>query len=292
MNHTVTITLAHRSLTRKLLGSILAECDMSPRDGEYIPLLNSFEVVLRGEDQRIGRLIETSRQRIPEVAHFVAHGVEYDRDDIARSTMCELRLACRPAGKPVHHFGTKYDLDTPCRGCRSLGYQTGPLRHPFGLIRSRARFLLMSDGEKLVRQDVAGAIDSLIGDRGDLCQAVDSEANQPVPWWQILPRFTMPPMDWEASAMDVSRVCRLCKRSGFQHDEKAGRLFPVPPPTYRLPTLEMERLPDFGASWELFGASPDALGQCRALFVSRRVALLLLDMRVNSLHLVPVRFLT
>lgn len=291
MKHTIQFTYVHQSMRRAKMESILKEAGIPIRQAEYTGMMQRFEITLPADDSRIPTLDDAVLRVFPDVKRFTSHELTYDRYDIEQAVLCIFGVGYPHIGKPVFHFGTKYDIAERCKACGSLGYRVGPLRHPFAKIRSRRRFECFPDGETIVRKDVAEALAKLTGSWDDLVQAIDSDTGKPVSWWQILPRFTMPPMDWDASDLDVSRVCSVCKRACFTENPGAGWERPIAPPTYRIARDKIACLPDFAQSWEIFGPDPRDWGESRILYISRRVALYLLDMKIEAVGLTPVRFI-
>jgi hypothetical protein len=86
----------------------------------------------------------------------------------------------------------------------------------------------------------------------ELRQVLSSREHQPLPWWQIIPEFTMPKMSpaTKGVVQGDPPACTLCRRDGHYNTMKEPEEI-----AYASREVDGGSLPDVVQSWERFGKS-------------------------------------
>jgi hypothetical protein len=252
-----------------------------------------YDTSLDETDPRLPILLESFNAL--NLKPFVRREAVFTTADLKAAPLLELSVNRAPKGDAGICHGTLYDMSMACRRCGTGARQTSALRiKPPSALPKKAMIAQTYMGHVLIAASVATAIRNQVGDTGALRQveAFGKERGQLLPWYQILPEHTMPPMAPETMGVICGtgdeEPCPDCGRDGRFHAGEEPFL-----PAYRVSDLDraLDELPDFVSTWECFHKS--RLGDVLALpqvLISNRVMRVLRNQKVRGAHLTPVRF--
>lgn len=182
--------------------------------------------------------------------------IRWDRiyTDSELSTAPLLRLIVRraPKGEGGPSFGTTYDLSPACRRCGTGAIQETPLvleRSAIRLPESRAIFETL-DGEILVRLRFGHTLMSMGVTGLELRPVLAKVDKAPLPWLQMIPSHTLPPMAASTRGIVREGQCPTCARDGFFNTTLEPEQI-----RYCSPQVRIDLLPDVVQTWECFGNS-------------------------------------
>lgn len=167
---------------------------------------------LDATDSRLGEL--KSALEAASIQYIQRMERSYSVNELAEYPLLLLLVKTRPTeqGGPFH--GTEYDLSTACPICGSGAIQVSPLLVSARLIRSKSQFVQTLHGEVIVSRQIALALREARVDGIELRQVVSHVGREPLPWWQILVRESLPPMDNRSKGILVEQSCPACNRDG------------------------------------------------------------------------------
>lgn len=202
-------------------------------------------------------------------------------------------------------YGTEYDTSHACRTCGTGASQTSPLMIPLKGLPKKGLVCETAKGHLLVATSVADALREAGTSGLELRQALFYRNGEPLPWWQILPAYTLPRMtrsknlirDTEPMSDPTAPKwgCSVCQRDmfAFKGPEPADWL-------YDRQVVDPAALPDVVQSWECFGRSflhddPErhrVRGFAQpAILVKPRVVDLFRRLKVKHARFAPVRIM-
>lgn len=158
-----------------------------------------------------------------------------------------VRRAPRGSGGP--RAGAQYDLSHACKACGTGAIQLGPLRVRKSDLPTKGTIFETRGGELLVAQSLKDALERAHVTGAELRQVLSKRDNDLLPWYQLMPTMSLPPMVVSASAVVRSRPCTACDRDGYFDDGfgsgvlRYGR------------NLDFKALPDIVRTYEHFGNS-------------------------------------
>lgn len=173
---------------------------------------------------------------------------KYDEHDFEMTPFSRLSLDMAPRGDAGPSYDTQYDLTCGCPRCGTGSPQTSALRIRPSRLRLKLPIAEVGQGETIISEELAQSLFRLIGHTTDLRQCEEQGTHEPVPWWQILPAYTMPPMLPDKSGIVTEEQCPACKQEGFFH----GSVIEF---TYDMTLEEAKALPPIVGTWERFGHS-------------------------------------
>ncbi|QDV91411.1 hypothetical protein RAS2_25100 [Phycisphaerae bacterium RAS2] len=153
-----------------------------------------------------------------------------------------------PSG-PSH--GTTYDLSNACPQCGCGAVQTSPFYAPAKSL-PRTGLLCASNTEVFVAEKLADAFRRAEVTGLELRQVLSAREHEALPWWQIIPRFTMPKLSPATKGIVRSDPppCTLCGRDGHFNTMKEPEEI-----VYSSAEVDAAALPDIVATWECFSVS-------------------------------------
>jgi hypothetical protein len=196
-----------------------------------------------------------------------------------------LRRADQGMGGPSE--GTAYDVSEACPRCGVGARQVGPLKLKGYEIRSpKGKLFPTAHGEWLFAEEVANRLSTFSG--LELRQAVDVISGKPLPWYQALAEYELPPK--ARTTVGVKGFgCPHCGRGGHFHDGQVPPLF-----VYDRSHLNITDVPDASHTFEHFrwGTVKEPLDEsCFAqphLIIKPAVVTALREAKVRQLQFYPV----
>lgn len=150
-------------------------------------------------------------------------------------------------------LGTFFAEGQGCPRCSCGAPQISPVRLvasalPKGLVCQSA------GGRMHIRDTLATELQLAFPGIGELRQAEKRRSFEKLPWFQILPQHTLPPMEPVPSQLVLSKdwACPVCHRTGYGFSSKNPKL---PQAVYRLPPALRRERPYWLNTWECFGPS-------------------------------------
>jgi hypothetical protein len=228
---------------------------------------------------------ELKAQGFGEQAVYVRRERVYTEHELISAPLLWISINRAPKGEGGPRYGTQYDLSGACDRCGCGAVQVSPLRLRPSDPPAKAAIFETLDGEILVAEHIARAIQKEGISGVDLRQAVSSTNGIMLPWFQILPGSELPAMDPSTEGVVRSDHCPKCACDGYFHR---------PPVVIRYKALETARLPDVLQTLEHFGNSvikePFELSHFATplLIVKPRVYQLFKREKVRGIRAVPV----
>jgi hypothetical protein len=191
---------------------------------------------------------------------------------------------------PSH--GTTFDLSSACPRCGTGAVQTSPF---YGPAKSfpKTGLICASSTETFVAEPLADALRRAETTGLELRQARSHREHEPLPWWQIVPRFTMPKMSQATKGIVHDQKlppCPQCGRDGHYHTASEPEQI-----AYASADVEADELPDVVQTWECFsrsGIDPDDFRRSRfadpAILVKPGVFDIFRRMKVKHARFQPV----
>lgn len=220
----------------------------------------------------------------------------YSREDLEQAPLLVLGMDMPGRGNTGPAHGTEYDVSTGCPHCGTGAKQVTALRIRSSVLPRKIRAFPTGMGDVLVRDDLARILQESMTSTAGLRQVEDQQTHIALPWYQLLPTFTLPPLG--PSTTGIKRgappPCTVCRRDGYFANVKE----PFMPVYLRrdLP-VRVDRLPDVCASWECFGKS--SMGDTKntgwhlarpMILISNRLLRVFLEHKVKGVGFTPVRF--
>lgn len=258
----------------------------------------SFDI--NEDDPRLRRAIEALMNR--GQAHTATRRAVYNKEELKKAEILLLSVERPEKGDPQKH--TSYDRSNACSICGTGAEQIGPLRLKSNDLPKRSLVAQTYTAELLLCDELACVITGAIGLSADLRQIEETRSHRPLSWWQILPRYRMPPFAAETQGIVRERPCPRCGQDGY-----FGTMAEPFRPVYRLmsfrdpngwPRADGAEPPDFARTHEHFGNSclnleNDPIRSVHyaqpQIMVSNRVMRVFLDNKVRGVRFVPVRIL-
>lgn len=192
---------------------------------------------------------------------------------------------------PSH--GTTYDLSNACPQCGSGAVQTSPFYAPAKSF-PKSGMICYASTEVFAAEALADGLRRAETTGLELRQVQSSRDNVPLPWWQMIPRSTMPKMSGNTKGITRSEKpppCPVCQRDGHYHTVKEPMEI-----IYNSTDVLLDSLPDVVQTWECFGVSGIDRENFRrsrfaapAILVKPRVFDIFRKLKGKHAHFAPVR---
>lgn len=242
---------------RRETGKTAIYCEMDMADPRYAAFLTLLQQ--RGMQYPDDTRAADYKERFEAVLH--SKGVTWSIGPIDHIyTDAELR-ACPfvhviIARAEIRAFGPKYDttydLASACRECGSGAVQTSPFYAPVKSM-PKSGLVCRSSTEYFVAEPVVDAMRRAEVTGLELRQVLSSGEHKPLPWWQIIPKVTMPKVSPATKGLiqdESLPPCPLCRRDCHCH------VFLEPEElAYSKTEVDPDALPDVVQTWERFGRS-------------------------------------
>lgn len=252
-----------------------------------------FLHTLYEDDRRLDELRDLLRRE----------GIQWSEREEHIYTDAELRefplLTIGVDRKPIQgggpEYGTAYDLSNACPRCGTGAVQTSPLMIALAGLPKKGLICSTCLGEILVAERAKMELQNANGSGLELRQTRFYRNNEPLPWWQMIARHTMPRMSPKTRGMKIGsedyverpdfvipgyRPCPECGRDG-----RSGTLDRPLEIVYSRSAIDPRDTPDVTETWECFGrsvkspppgqsvryASPSLLVKPKVLDVFRRL---------------------
>lgn len=180
--------------------------------------------------------------------------------------------------------GTEYDVSHACPRCGVGARQDGPLKLKGYEIRSpKGKLIPTAHGEWLFAEEVADRLSAFSG--LELRQAIDVISGKPLPWFQALADYELPPKA-PATTGIKGFGCPRCGRGGHFHDGHVPPLF-----VYDRSALNLSDVPDMSHTFEHFrwGTITERLWLAQPhLIIKPEVVTALREAKVRHLRFYPV----
>jgi len=267
--------------------------------------LPSFDNLFDSEDHRLSALKELAKREGLNPFERIDH--IYTDAELRSFPLLVFGANRAPIPLGDAQEDLEFDLSEACPHCGTGGVQTSslyvfqPSRLPKkGLICETTR------GHLLVAQSVAETLRSEEIADVELRQTVSLRRHEPLPWWQVLPRYTIPRISKHSKNIvrdteplfnpaDPKRGCPVCERDmfGFKGPEPSDWV-------YDRQTVDPDALPDIVQTWECFGRSVLHDDPVRklvrgfaqpAILVKPRVFDIFRRLKVRGACFQPVRFI-
>ena len=174
----------------------------------------------------------------------------YSDDELMMAPLLAMSVTTAPRGYGGPSYGTEYDLSQACARCGSGAVQVSPLVLRSSQIPKTGSLFLTLDFDFLFGQRLKELLAAEDFRGLELRQARAAKSQNALPWFQLLPRATLPPMAAETKGIVRENPCPQCGRDGYFNDSEAPLEI-----VYRAEQIESDGLPDIVATYELFGYS-------------------------------------
>jgi hypothetical protein len=284
----------------KQLSEIFAELDINESNSNFETIGSSFFVRLRNDDPRLPRLIKALDKLPLDPPYGVRREVEYERKDLEAAEYLILCPTKAEKGQTGPLYETDYDFSTGCPECGTGATQTSPLRITPAALPVKGHVALTLNQEFLVDEFLATELRIDLRGECSLRQVEARRSREPLPWWQILPDVSMPPMDPLTEGVsgfgprEEGEGCTVCHRDAY-----GGGGFEPLIPVYRMTESEQQTLPHFVSTWEHFGRPSRikfktgyTIGLAMPMIVMSNFAMqVFLKNKIKGVSFVPVHFI-
>ena len=216
----------------------------------------------------------------------------YSENDLktAKLLWLAMRTRERGVGGPAH--GTEYDISKACPLCGTGAIQTSPLILKPKQFPKKALMFQTMDDEYLVSSKVQQVLAKEKFSGLEMRQAI-AMATGPVPWYQLIASFVMPPLSKRTKRIirdPLPPPCTRCNRDGHFHTFEEPSMI-----TYDAADVNVNDLPDAAVTWEHFGVGGlqtplnESNFSSTRLLVSQRVFEVLQGQKLRGLCFEPIR---
>ena len=252
--------------------------------------LPSFENLFDSEDPRLCAVIELVQREGFKPFERIDHVyTDQERRIFPLLHLMVERGEIHPFG-PSH--GTTYDLLEGCQRCGCGAVQTSPFYAPRRSF-PKTGLIVQSSTETFVAERLADALQCATLTGLELRQVHSHPDREPLPWWQLMPRITMPRMNTATKGLVRGNPppCTLCRRDGHYHTAREPETI-----VYARKDIDCDVLPDVVQTWECFGKSHIEANDFRrsrfaepAILVQPRVFDIIRKLKVKHARFAPVR---
>jgi len=240
------------------------------------------------DDPRLERLLDLINAEAIE--SFSRREIVYTTGELFDAPLLEfsLRSAERDIEKPI---AEQFDFSSGCPICHSWSKQIGPARLLASGPPKRATAFQTTNNNYYVAEPVRDALAEAHVNGLELRQVVSTKANL-LPWWQMIPKYEMPPMAPETRGIVRDNdlpLCSECHRDGHAHEADEPTLI-----TYRRSQLGGNALPDAALTYECFGITGfDVNGYVAhgRMLISPRIYKVFKALAIRQLRFEPVTIL-
>jgi hypothetical protein len=244
------------------------------------------------DEPRFSALVDLLKHESIEWSERIEH--IYTDGELRRFPLLNLTVDRKPLEAGGPEYGTTYDLSASCPRCGSGAKQTSALMLPLAGLPKSGMLCEAAHGEILVAATLANALREAKLSALELRQARFYRNNEPLPWWQMISTYQMPPMSEATEGVIRSErlpPCPHCQRDG--HYNSATRPTQI---AYDVCVVDPEALPDVVETWERFGRSNidqdfrfSHLGE-PLILVSPKVLDVFRRLKIKGARFQPVRF--
>jgi hypothetical protein len=144
------------------------------------------------------------------------------------------------------------DLIAGCPRCGTGSAEITALVLPESAVPANTSLFTTHAGDTLISDALAQHLRPYIGTSARLTRALRLPDRVPLPWWQIMPLVTLPPMSPESRGMirhavGLRQPCPVCRRDGYFWSGEPVEI------RYDAQALDPANLPDIAVSWERLG---------------------------------------
>lgn len=193
--------------------------------------------------------------------------------------------------------GALYDLSSACPQCGTGAVQVSPLLLVERQLPRKGDLVTTYSGHLLISEHLAQAFREHDVTGVELRQALAKRTQAPLPWWQVLCGYTMPPAGPQTRGLihDISPGwgCPVCNRDMYAEVFSHPLLL-----VYSRSQVDPAALPDIVQTWECFGRSVPRDDPARSLIrgyaqplilIGQKVFAILLDLKVRDTFYTPVK---
>jgi hypothetical protein len=190
---------------------------------------------------------EAKARGFPPGSYSITEVHEFTVQELESSALVLLIARGKPRGLGGPSCGTTYDLSRGCPRCGTGAPQLSPLFVNRNDAPKRSNVWPTLGSELLLDADLSSALDGATG--VEMREARSCGDSRPLPWYQMIPLYELPPMAITTIGTvkeDGPRPCPLCRRDGFFFN---NTLFTI---RYE---LDLAHVPDVSHTYECFGFS-------------------------------------
>ena len=261
---------AYRQLVASL--GLPQEAIVDPPDGHFHVQLEDQDPRLEGLRSGLGAKGFSWFERVDEI---------YSDDELAAFPLLCL-IVPQQVEAALGEEGTRHDRTRGCPRCGTGAPQIAPLFVKRSLLPREAILCRVLRGQIVIAEDAAQAL-AEVGARGVQFGPVEDQSGHPVPWRQIMPDVTLPPMSRTSEWILTEDQCPHCRRDGFFHSRKHSAKI-----VYEGRGVSPDAVGDFAQTWECFGNTKRTIAQPKIL-VRPRTFRHLRDLGIASKQFLPVR---
>lgn len=153
----------------------------------------------------------------PKTSYITREARHFEPPEL-ESPLVWLKATGKPRGLGGPSYGTAYDLSKGCPRCGTGSPQISPLFVRVRDAPARSNVWQTLDGELLVASDLSSALEVATG--VDMRQALSHITSRPLPWFQVIPLYELPPMAPTTvgvyqSDRALMAPCPRCHRDGY-----------------------------------------------------------------------------
>jgi len=217
--------------------------------------------------------------------------INYSKADRLAAVGCAVLASPNSKVQTGVVYGTQYDWSKACMNCGIGRRQAGPLIAKRSQLPKGKMFVLSESGDMLINQRLRDELVAKVdGTAACLGPVVERDTLEPMDYWQILTRVTLPPHHLSTIGMH----CEACPKCGHP---VCGHDGTVPyQPAFNLLGTAQGQLAPFMKTFERWGFYEINSNDLRSavvplvgLVVRRDVLRILLDLKVRGIELIPVR---
>lgn len=290
MKITIQIGFGYPDLTHREISDLLRSVKLKSSECDISEFLKHVDVVLPLGDARLVQLKEALiRKRIKFSSQ---RDVKFAKADVKKCDF--LYLAGGYSLKLIRSvdWNASFNTNTGCSRCGTGSEQQGSLVLQSGVKLASRMTMVEFDGITLLRDDVISALAEIM-DVASCFRKVEILRSAPShPWWQIVTKYTAPPMLPTESGLMREGGCEVCSQDGFYFDS-ASKSDVVCFSSSALAHFKQSAL---WASWERFGESFSGHAKKKdrvaspIYFVSNDFAKVIWNMKLKEIGFVPMVF--
>ena len=209
-----------------------------------------YTLTFANDDEYRTFVREAEAHGFPASGLFTRVANEFTFQELESSPLVLLIARGKPRGLGGPSCGTTYDLSRGCPRCGTGAPQVSPLLVNRSDAPKRSNVWPTLGSELLLASDLSSALDGATG--VEMRQARSCGDSGPLPWFQLIPLYELPPMSPTTVGIEQSdryrtqSPCPRCRRDGFFF---TGGIFAI---RY---DLDLADVPDVSHTFEHFGRS-------------------------------------
>lgn len=224
---------------------------------------------------------------------WVVRRFVFTRREVKNATLASIAMGTSPRGDSGVEIDAVYDIASGCAACGAGATQVSPLRLCRRQLPKRADAFQTFSGHILFSDRLRDMLVHAVPPaEAHLSRAEDARTHEALPWWQILPRKSLPPFASLTTGVVRERPCPRCGRDGYFHSgDKPFQLAYKQSDLTRIcgeVSSNTERgLPPFMTTFECFGNSTVTNPAGPHILARNDVIRCLMSARIRGLVLVP-----